>query len=257
MNVTGLNSGNFAVIGNPLAFPFTSIESLSSTGVPTSGNNSFNFLNNSAALTGTVTGSGNDILNYTGYTNPVTVNFNNHSATAIFSQQANGFSGIAQFVGNGNSTTFNGSNAGFNTFNINSPGAGNDIVTNPSNDAFIGEFVFSNVGSLAGGPDGNAFDFTSNASSLNGSITGIGNDSLSFAGHQSGGLGIDITNFGTSDSTSGGSFVGFSGNLTTAGVLGGNFSGIDNIIGTGLVGVGVGDTLRGAAGSSFENVRTL
>ena len=250
-NVTGADSGNVVVIGNPFAFPFTSIESLSSTGVPSSGHNTFDFTNGNASLTGTVTGSGNDILDYTGYNHPVTVNFDNHSATAIFGQQPNGFSGIGQFIGNGNGTTVSGSDAGFNTFSINTPGAGNDVVTNTGNNAVIGGFTFSNVGSITGGSQGNAYDFTSNASSLNGSITGIGNDTLSLAGHQSGGVAINITNFGTNDSTSTGSFVGFSGNLP-AGILGGNFSGIDNIIGTGLVGHGVGDTLRGAAGSSFN-----
>lgn len=234
-NVTGANTGNVSLIGSALpALPFSGVESLVS-GPVTAGHSTFHFSNGSSSLAGTVTGGGNDELDYTGYGSPVTVNFSNHSATAIFSGNANGFSGISHYTGTGNDT-FVGDNSGFNTFSMNGVNIGNDSVTGG------GFFTFSGVANLVGGTAGNAFNFVNNSAALTGSITGVGNDSLSFAGHTSSPLSITITNLGTNDSTAGGAFVGFTGN-TAGSVLGGSFAGIANLVGT-----NVGDTLTGVSG---------
>ncbi len=247
-NFTGLNTGTINANLPVSTINFSNIKNaVGGVNLPATGNeNTFRFSSPSSSIAGNITGAGNDTLNYTGYGSPATVNFGSNSATAIFSQQPAGFSGITGFIGSGTGDTFIGLNSGFNTFNINGNDSGNDVVTGGLT------YTFASIANLQGGSQGNAFNFTANGSHLDGNILGIGNDNLSFAGHQNTAVAIQITNEGTNNNLSSGTYVGFSGTATSA-ILGGAFSGIKNLTGTSKTGAS-GDTLTGANGVSAFHI---
>ncbi len=87
-----------------------------------------------------------------------------------------GVTNIQSIVGGSGNNTLTGDSSGFNTWTINANNSGNDAVTGGGTNAFSG------FASLVGGSDGNQFNFPVNNTGLSGSMTGVGNDTLSFTG---------------------------------------------------------------------------
>jgi hypothetical protein len=258
-NTWNINTSNGGNINNTKTFSnFTNL-------VVGSGTNTFSFTNG-GSVNAVINGAGSVTnFDYSAYTNPVTVNLSNNTATGT-----GGFSSVNKFTGNGNNSTLIGPNTtttwnitGANTGNVNGTktfinfsnltgtGNANTIVAGNSgaNTWSITGTAITNAGSLSGA------GISATYSNIQNLVGGNGNDTFSFAdgaaisGYISGGAGSNTADYSTYTTPVGvnltagkittaansmtyvniSNFIGGSGNNTLTGVFGTN---IFNIGGT-------------------------
>ena len=213
--VEGANTTNFSAVGNLTGGTGNDIFAITGT----------------AVLSGNIVGGGApNILDLSGYTNPVTFNLPAGTATGV----GGTFSGISSVVGNGAATTVTGS-AGGSTFNVTGLDSGD-----------VGGVAFSGAGSLLGGAGPDSF-VIANAGSLTGNINGGGGvNTLDLSAR------LVAADFGLASASSG----------TASGVVGG-YSNVSTLIGnpaiTTLTGTNAGSiyTVNGGnSGTVFDGVGT-
>jgi len=161
--LTGDNTANtWTIVGADTgnlngAIAFTNIQNL------TGGSNAdtFVFSNNSADLSGIVNGNtGNDSLNYTAYTNDVTLDLANNSATGT-----GGIASIEAVIGGSGNNTLIGDNIN-NAWTVSGANSG-DLNSS---------FTFSNIQNLTGGTANDSFNLSGgNVSTIDGNT---GNNTL-------------------------------------------------------------------------------
>lgn len=218
-DITGLNTGRVAGIN------FTGVENL------TGGSESDHFrFANAQRVTGTVDGgAGYDDLDYSAYTNGVTVNLQTSVTTG-----AGRFAGIERVYGGAGADTLTGTNAGgawdlaaLNVGTYNGVGAG-------------GGFEFYGVENLTGGTGADTFAFKGGTQT--GRIDGgAGTDTLSYAAITDG-VFANLTTGQATSATSIGNFENLTGGDGSDTLTG-------NTIANVLVGGAGNDTLDGGAGN--------
>ncbi len=175
------------------------------------GNDTFAFLPG-GSLAGNLNDSdGNDTKDFLAYDQAVTVNLQTHTATGI----GGTFSGIDRLIGSGRSDTLIGPDSGV-TFTIDGADAGT-----------VPELAFSGIENLTGGSGNDAFAFVGDGS-LTGNLNDTdGDDTLDYSGYAAA-VTVNLQ-------------------AHTATGIGGTFSGIDRLIGSGQ-----SDTLIGPdSGATF------
>jgi hypothetical protein len=154
-NITGTNAGT---ISNVNVFAsFTSFQNLTGG----SASNTF-FLSDGVGVSGTINGgsSGNNQLNESAYTTPVSVDLTANTATGVGG-------GIANLQG------FVGGSAGGNT--LNGPAANTTwIISFTNGGSLTGGFSFQAYQNLTGGAGDNTFAFFSPSGAISGLVTGGG-----------------------------------------------------------------------------------
>ncbi len=227
-DINGVDAGNVSYgVGGVNSLVFTGVGILQGgAGVDT-----FAFVTNTAQME-TITGSGNDKLDYSGYSGgAISVTLSSISAGTA-SLITNSFTGIDALVGTGNAGDLLTGFGGAHTWNITGANTGN----------IDGTFSFSNVANLTGGAGADTFKLA--GGTISGTITGGGGvDTLK--GNVTGEY-FDITG---SDSGTLGTGVGSRTNLV------GNFTGIQDLTDTGggatfAFDGGSVDAITGNAGST-------
>lgn len=213
--ITGPNSGTLN--GNT----FTNVQNLTGGTF----NDSFQF-GPAGFVSGKIDGGGGiDALDYSLRTAGVVVNLATNSATAVGS----GFSRISDVYGSSDTTdTLIGDNNVLNNWYITSGNAGN----------INGQFYFSGIKNLTGGPQSNSFLFGASGfvsgNIIGGSNPGPGNVNTLVYSQRSAGV---VTNLQTSNSTA----------------IGGTFSQISALVGSSAN----DDTLIGSNGNNIWNITAL
>jgi len=165
-SITGANSGTIP------GYSFSSFENLTGSAL----SESFVF-SDGASLAGTVgAGVGTDVLDFSAYTTPVTVNLQSGTGSRVGS-----FSGIEQFMGGGGSDTIAGQDVA-TTWNITSNNNGNvpgysfqsfeNLTGGSSDDGFVFPNGVSVGGVVNGGAGSNTLDFSAYTTALTVDMTG-------------------------------------------------------------------------------------
>ncbi len=211
------------------SYTFKSFENLADGGA---NGDTFSF-RNGISIAGTLVGGGNDTLNYSAWTTPVSTNFATGATTAV----GGGFSGIDNVIGGSALNTLTGP-ATANAWSITAANAG----------AINGTITFTGFGNLVGGGVSDTFKL-SNGATITGTLAGGGGSgTLDESAYQTP---VDVNlAAGTATAIGGGvsgigDFVGDSANNTLTGA---NAAAIWNITGTNA------GTVSGTAFSSFENL---